>query len=134
MVVTLHACDTATDYALYKAICWDARVILSVPCCQHEMNRQIQCEALQPALKYGLVKERMSALLTDALRANLLEEAGYDTQLLEFIDMEHTPKNILIRAVKRDGGKPVDTGRNKMADFLHVHPCLQELLERPVGK
>lgn len=134
MVVTLHACDTATDYALYKAICWDARVILSVPCCQHEMNRQIQCEALQPALKYGLVKERMSALLTDALRANLLEEAGYDTQLLEFIDMEHTPKNILIRAVKRDGGKPVDTGINKMADFLHVHTCLQELLERPVGK
>ena len=134
MVVTLHACDTATDYALYKAICWDAGVILSVPCCQHEMNRQIQCEALQPALKYGLVKERMSALLTDALRANLLEEAGYDTQLLEFIDMEHTPKNILIRAVKRDGGKPVDTGINKMADFLHVHTCLQELLERPVGK
>ena len=134
MVVTLHACDTATDYALYKAICWDAGVILSVPCCQHEMNRQIQCEALQPALKYGLVKERMSALLTDALRANLLEEAGYDTQLLEFISLEHTPKNILIRAVKRDGGQPVDTGINKMADFLHVHTCLQELLERPVGK
>ena len=134
MVVTLHACDTATDYALYKAICWDAGVILSVPCCQHEMNRQIQCEALQPALKYGLVKERMSALLTDALRANLLEEAGYDTQLLKFISLEHTPKNILIRAVKRDGGQPVDTGINKMADFLHVHTCLQELLERPVGK
>lgn len=131
MVVTLHACDTATDYALYKAICWDAGVILSVPCCQHEMNRQIQCEALRPALKYGLVKERMSALLTDALRGNLLEEAGYDTQLLEFISLEHTPKNILIRAVKREGGKPVDTGINKMADFLHVHTCLQELLERP---
>ena len=134
MVVTLHACDTATDYALEKAVRWGAKVILSVPCCQHEMNRQIQCEALQPALKYGLVKERMSALLTDALRANLLEEAGYDTQLLEFISLEHTPKNILIRAVKRDGGQPVDTGINKMADFLHVHTCLQELLERPVGK
>ena len=103
-------------------------MILSVPCCQHEMNRQIRCDILQPALKYGLVKERMSALLTDALRANLLEESGYDTQLLEFIDMEHTPKNILIRAVKRNGGKRVDTGINQMADFLQVHTCLQDLL------
>lgn len=130
MVVTLHACDTATDYALYKAVRWNAEVILSVPCCQHEMNRQITCDVLKPALKYGLVKERMSALLTDALRGNLLEEAGYDTQLLEFIDMEHTPKNILIRAVKRKGTKPVDTGIQEMTDFLHVHTCLQELLKQ----
>ncbi|WP_455615065.1 class I SAM-dependent methyltransferase [Eisenbergiella sp.] len=130
MVVTLHACDTATDYALYKAVRWNAEVILSVPCCQHEMNRQITCDILKPALKYGLVKERMSALLTDALRGNLLEEAGYDTQLLEFIDMEHTPKNILIRAVKRKGTKPVDTGIQEMTDFLHVHTCLQELLKQ----
>ena len=130
MVVTLHACDTATDYALYKAVRWNAEVILSVPCCQHEMNRQIACDIPKPALKYGLVKERMSALLTDALRGNLLEEAGYDTQLLEFIDMEHTPKNILIRAVKRKGTKPADTGIQEMTDFLHVHTCLQELLKQ----
>lgn len=92
MVVTLHACDTATDYALAKAVKWNAKVILSVPCCQHELNRQISCAALEPVLQYGIIKERMAALITDALRANLLEEQGYDTQLLEFIDMEHHPK------------------------------------------
>lgn len=104
MVVTLHACDTATDYALYKAIKWNARVILSVPCCQHELNGQIRNELLEPVLEYGLLKERMAALITDGLRANLLEQQGYATQILEFIDMEHTPKNILIRAVKRESG------------------------------
>lgn len=102
MVVTLHACDTATDYALYKAICWGASVVLSVPCCQHEWNRQMECEALAPFLKYGIIRERMSALMTDAFRANVMEACGYKTQLLEFVDMEHTPKNILLRAVKRE--------------------------------
>lgn len=100
MVVTLHACDTATDFALAKAIGWDAKVILSVPCCQHELNRQIKNDVLEPVFKYGLIKERMAALVTDALRAEYLEREGYDAQILEFIDMEHTPKNILIRAVK----------------------------------
>ena len=134
MVVTLHACDIATDYALAKAVKWGAEVILSVPCCQHEANRTIKSDILSPVMDYGILKERMAAIVTDAARAKLLTANGYDTQILEFIDMEHTPKNILIRAVKRDGGKPVDTGINKMADFLHVHTCLQELLERPVGK
>lgn len=102
MVVTLHACDTATDYALARAVDWNAKVILSVPCCQHELNGQIENELLAPVLGYGLIKERMAALVTDALRARYLEEEGYQVQVLEFIDMEHTPKNILIRAVKRE--------------------------------
>jgi len=93
MVVTLHACDTATDHAIAKAIAWNAKVILSVPCCQHELNAQIECRELAPVLKYGLLKERMAALLTDGIRANLMEAYGYDTQVLEFIDMSHTPKN-----------------------------------------
>lgn len=100
MVITLHACDTATDEAIKKAVNWQAKVIMSVPCCQHELNAQIHCEPLEQLLKYGLIKERMSALITDGMRANWLEAKGYKVQLLEFIDMEHTPKNILIRAVK----------------------------------
>ncbi|MCR4803709.1 MAG: SAM-dependent methyltransferase [Lachnospiraceae bacterium] len=101
MVVTLHACDTATDYALYKAIKWGAGVILSVPCCQHEMNKTLHIEGMESITQYGLIKERTAALFTDAMRANLLESRGYKTQILEFIDMEHTPKNILIRGVKQ---------------------------------
>jgi SAM-dependent methyltransferase len=131
MVVTLHACDTATDYALYKAVTWGAQVILSVPCCQHELNNQIQSEVLKPILKYGLVKERMAALITDALRAELLETKGYRAQLLEFIEMEHTPKNILIRAVKRSAptqGAKTEQLQNCM-DFLNVTPCLLNLFK-----
>ncbi|QUO31601.1 SAM-dependent methyltransferase [Faecalicatena sp. Marseille-Q4148] len=128
MVVTLHACDTATDFALAKAVGWKAKVILSVPCCQHEMNEQIQNEILHPALKYGLIKERMAALFTDALRAEYLEREGYDTQILEFIDMEHTPKNILIRAVRT--GRAHENGEEikQLEDFLHVTPMLGKLL------
>lgn len=130
MVVSLHACDTATDYALEKAVKWGASVIMAVPCCQHEVNRQITNAQLQPLLKYGLIKERMAALITDAVRANLLEEQGYDTQILEFIDMEHTPKNLLIRAVKKTT-PPKMTGKNKvdsMLEFLHIEPTLKKLL------
>ena len=132
MVVTLHACDTATDYALYKAMKWHAGVILSVPCCQHELNRQIHQEVLDPVLKYGLIRERMAALVTDALRAGVLEEQGYEVQILEFIDMEHTPKNILIRAVKgsRKGKSPE---LKACMEFLGVDPTLKRLLDDKRG-
>lgn len=130
MVVTLHACDTATDYALEKAVKWGAGVIMAVPCCQHEINKQISNDILKPVLKYGLIKERMSALITDALRANLLEQRGYDTQILEFIDMEHTPKNLLIRAVRKKGMRPVSKASDVsgVMDFLQISPTLERLL------
>lgn len=128
MVVTLHACDTATDYALEKAVKWGARVILSVPCCQHELNGQIHSKVLEPVLKYGLIKERMAALITDALRAGHLEEMGYQVQILEFIDMEHTPKNILIRAVYT-GKKKENPQLAPCMELLGVDPLLGRLLK-----
>ena len=129
MVVTLHACDTATDYALAKAVQWGAKVILSVPCCQHEANRMIRNEMLEPVLRYGILKERMSALITDAVRANLLESKGYETQILEFIDMEHTPKNLLIRAVYtgKDSENAAEALKN-MEEALHLNLTLNKLL------
>lgn len=129
MVVTLHACDTATDYAIEKAVGWGAKVIFTVPCCQHEVNGQIQNKLLHPVLKYGLLKERLSAILTDAIRANLLEEAGYNTQVLEFIEMEHTPKNILIRAVRRQE-KREDSGISELTAALGVETTLQKLFRK----
>jgi len=100
MIVTLHACDTATDAAIVKAIKWNADIILSVPCCQHEFYDKIKNSGLEPMLKHGLIKERISSLVTDSLRGLFLETKGYKVQLMEFIAMEHTPKNILIRAIK----------------------------------
>ncbi|PZE20143.1 class I SAM-dependent methyltransferase [Paenibacillus xerothermodurans] len=133
MVVSLHACDTATDAALEKAVRWNADVILSVPCCQHELFGQVQSDVLAPLLQHGILKERFSALATDAIRAKLLDLLGYRTQLVEFIDMEHTAKNILIRAVKASAPAPAE--REALArsyvefrKFLHAEPYLERAL------
>lgn len=134
MVITLHACDTATDYALYNAIRWNAKLIFSVPCCQHELNGQMQPEHLKLLTRYGIVQERFAALLTDAIRGNLLTASGYKTQLLEFVDLAHTPKNIMIRAVrspmlpaslKRQAKEEAEAA---MEEF-HVTPALFRLLQ-----
>ena len=162
MVVTLHACDTATDYALAKTVGWNAKVILSVPCCQHELNIQLSdpgrrktgnskdgnskdgnggemtgavSETLAPVMDYGLLRERFAALVTDGLRAKYLERMGYETQVLEFIDMEHTPKNILLRAVKKvssgenasDAG--MDPGSSRSADHKKEKKATEDIIK-----
>ena len=132
MVITLHACDTATDYALYHAVRWNTKVILSVPCCQHEVNRQMHPDKWKLLSRYGIVQERTAALMTDAMRGNLLEYCGYKTQLLEFIDIEHSPKNILIRAVKADISEKKRQEAleevREMMQVLNVKPTLYKLL------
>ena len=128
MVVTLHACDTATDYALAKAVGWGAKVILSVPCCQHELNKQMKNDLLSPVLHYGILKERMAALMTDGLRAQILEANGYRTQSLEFIDMAHTPKNLLIRAVYNGHCADNKAQIDELLAAFDVNPTLYRLL------
>src|SRR5699024_1024489 len=135
MVVTLHACDVATDMALARAVRWGARVILSVPCCQHELNGQLDAANLDVMLQHGLVKERFAALATDSMRAEMLGLVGYDVQLLEFIDMDHTPKNILIRAYET-GRVASDADRDKYTafrDMLGARPYLERELGERLG-
>ena len=133
MVVTLHACDTATDYAMHNAICRGARMILCVPCCQHELNGQIAADGLKLITRYGIIKERFAALATDAIRASLLESMGYKTQVLEFVDLAHTPKNLLIRAIKKrpaldgTGREALHEAERLMREFS-FEPTLYRLL------
>ena len=128
MVVTLHACDTATDHALYHAVRWGTRMIFSVPCCQHELNPQLQPGTLSALTKYGIIRERTAALMTDAVRGCLLEWCGYKTQLLEFVDLENSPKNILIRAVKSNIPLPKREHAKKEAEaLLHQFGASQTL-------
>lgn len=134
MVITLHACDTATDYALYNAIKWNTKMIFSVPCCQHEFNSQMKAESLSILTKYGIVQERVAALMTDSVRANLLESVGYKTQLLEFIDIAHSPKNILIRAARGNVSKDKrEKSLNEVKELMgqfNLEPTLFKLLQK----
>ena len=138
MVITLHACDTATDYALYHAIRWNTKIIISVPCCQHELNSQIESDDFSILTRYGLLKERTAAIMTDAIRGNLLEYCGYKTQILEFIDFTHTPKNLLIRGVK---SRIPDTHKEKLLKEVerlikeyHLRPTLYDLIMNNMNK
>lgn len=133
MVVSLHACDTATDYALYNAVTWNAKYIMSVPCCQHEVNKQIESDLFAPVMQHGILKDRMSAIVTDAIRGNMLEYRGYKTQIIEFVDMAHSPKNLLIRAVKtnvsRDKRDKALREASALCDSLHIEPSIYKLLQ-----
>jgi SAM-dependent methyltransferase len=124
LVISLHACDTATDHALAQAIRWQSRVILAVPCCQHELNEHLQAGSLAPLTSFGLTKERFASLATDTMRAALLTAAGYQTQVLEFIDMEHTPKNILLRSVLRTGRTSDSVARKAMVEVVRMRSLL----------
>ena len=132
MVVTLHACDTATDYALINAVSWNTKVILSVPCCQHELFSQIKNDIQQPMLKHGILKDRLTEYLTDGLRGLKLESKGYDVAMIEFTSLEHTARNIMIKAVKKfdcNGQRAVKAQRQYEAlrDFYHVMPAIDRL-------
>lgn len=128
LIITLHACDVATDYAMYHAIKLHSKYLLSVPCCQHEINNQIKKSSSFLA-SYGIVKERMSALLTDTIRAKLLEYSGYNVDILEFVDFDASPKNLLVRAkyTGNSNAKALDEV-NQILDEFKIVQTLYKLL------
>ena len=132
MVISLHACNTATDFAIYKALCWNAKLMLMVPCCQHEINEQMDKNMFPILLEHGIIKEKFSALLTDAIRAEIIKCCGYESKIIEFIDMEHTPKNLLIKALLKSDNK-VCFNKSERLDKLiknyELEPTLLKLIE-----
>lgn len=132
MIISLHACDIATDYAIYFGVKLNCNVILSVPCCQHELFNQIKNDTLSSMLSYGILKERFSSLLTDTLRADALKLCGYKTNIIEFIDMEHTPKNIMIKAIKNKNFqrniKNIENFERLIYNF-NINPTIYKLLK-----
>ncbi|MBP0990315.1 MAG: SAM-dependent methyltransferase [Oscillospiraceae bacterium] len=133
MVISLHACNTATDFSLAKAVSWNSKVILAVPCCHHELFDKISNPDMYPLLEYGAVKEKLSSMLTDVMRAQLLRSVGYDTSIIEFIDTEHTPKNLLIRAVRNSSAKFDREKYNeykKFSELWNASPILEELIRK----
>ena len=128
--VSLHACDTATDVALARAVEWNAKVIFAVPCCHHEVASKLKTEFLSPIIRRGILKERFAELLTDSLRADLLEGCGYRTQVLEFISLEHTPKNILIRAIRdsKVSASAIPESVKAVRSTFGLEPCELETL------
>lgn len=130
MIITLHACDTATDHAIYHGIRWGCRVMMNVPCCQHELFGQIKNEDMDIMLEHGIIKERFAALLTDSIRARIIELMGYKVKVMEFVDMEHTPKNIMIRSVKTERKDKSKKRKelDRIIEEYHIEPTLYRLV------
>ncbi len=135
VVITLHACDTATDDALIKAVNWNTKLILLVPCCQHELFKQVSNDKMAPILKHGILKEKLSAMITDSIRGSILEILGYSVEIFEFIDTEHTPKNIVIRAVNKNS--PSRKAKQEYYDFKkmwNLDPYLEKSLKDKIDQ
>lgn len=128
LIMTLHACDTATDFALYHAIRLKCKYILSVPCCQKEINKQLDKTTFNIINKYGLLKERFSSILTDSIRANILEYYGYRVNVGEFVDFDASPKNVLIKAVKTSSSVNPKI-KEEIDDILKKYNIKQTLYE-----
>lgn len=133
-VITLHACDTATDDAIIKALKWKSKIIITVPCCQHELFDKISNDVFEPMIKHGLFKERISSIITDSIRVQILEIMGYDVKVIEFTDMVHTPKNIMLRAVykgiKEKEKKELIEKYNNFKKFWNIEPYIEKELKK----